>query len=260
MRDASSLSGSRDSPATTPTPLQRLLMREYPASRPVMRQRWSQLLFLHWPVDPEWIRSRLPAGLHVDLFDNRGWMGVVPFAMERVHPVGLPPLPWISWFLELNVRTYVHDDAGRPGVCFFPWIATNRWLSRWHADFSTFPTITRESMRRVRMVKLSTPVSAGDQRTHRAFATAVQSALNPRQSIRSSGFWLSDTCFSPPIAGVKSGLGECTTPLTGSRLQIVRSGRQSRSSRMGLAASKGRPPRCLWLNPWMCGFSPSCRR
>ena len=119
MREASSLSGSGDSPATTPTPLQRLLMREYPASRPVMRQRWSQLLFLHWPVDPEWIRSRLPAGLHVDLFDNRGWMGVVPFAMERVHPVGLPPLPWISWFLELNVRTYVHDDAGRPGVWFF---------------------------------------------------------------------------------------------------------------------------------------------
>lgn len=146
-------------------------------------------------------------------------------------------------------------------VCgFFPWIATNRWLSRWHADFSTFPTITRESMRRVRMVKLSTPVSAGDLRTHRAFATATRSALSPRQSIRSSGFWLSDTCFSPPIARVKSGPGECTTPLTGSRLQIVRSGRQSRSSRMGLAASKGRPSRCLWLNRWMCGFFPSCRR
>lgn len=143
---------------------------------------------------------------------------------------------------------------------FFPWIATNRWLSRWHADFSTFPTIMRESTRRVKMVKLSTPVSAGDQRTHRIFATAVQFVLNPRQSIHSSGFWSSDTCFSPPIARGKSGPGECTTPLTESRLQIVRSGRQSRSSRMGLAASKGRRPRCLLLNRWRCRFIRSYRR
>lgn len=84
-----------------------------------MRQRWSELLFLHWPVDADSIQSRLPAGLQVDMFDNRAWLGVVPFAMRRVHPVGLPPLPWISWFLELNVRTYVHDETGRPGVWFF---------------------------------------------------------------------------------------------------------------------------------------------
>ena len=84
-----------------------------------MRQRWSNLLFLHWPVAPEVLRPRLPAGLHVDLFDGQAWIGVVPFAMERVRPVGLPPLPWISWFLELNVRTYVHDDSGQPGVWFF---------------------------------------------------------------------------------------------------------------------------------------------
>lgn len=84
-----------------------------------MRQRWNDLLFLHWPVDADAIQSRLPAGLHVDLFDGRAWLGVVPFAMQRVRPVGLPPLPWISWFLELNVRTYVHDESGRPGVWFF---------------------------------------------------------------------------------------------------------------------------------------------
>lgn len=103
----------------TPTPLQRLALRQEPPGRPVMRQRWSNLLFLHWPVDPEVIRCHLPAGLEVDLFDDQAWLGVVPFAMERVHPVGLPPLPWVSWFLELNVRTYVHDASGRPGVWFF---------------------------------------------------------------------------------------------------------------------------------------------
>jgi len=108
-----------DAPVRRPTSLQRLSVRELPLVKPVMRQRWSDLLFLHWPLDPALLRAHLPSGLHADLFDGQAWLGIVPFAMERVHPVGLPPVPWISWFLELNVRTYVHDDAGRPGVWFF---------------------------------------------------------------------------------------------------------------------------------------------
>jgi hypothetical protein len=39
--------------------------------------------------------------------------------MERIRPAFLPPLPWLSWFLELNVRTYVHDEQGLPGVWFY---------------------------------------------------------------------------------------------------------------------------------------------
>ncbi len=119
MESAQIQSGGKAAPLKTPTPLQRLALRQEPPGRSVMRQRWSDLLFLHWPVDPEVIRRHLPPGLQVDLFDNQAWLGVVPFAMERVHPVGLPPLPWVSWFLELNVRTYVHDESGRPGVWFF---------------------------------------------------------------------------------------------------------------------------------------------
>lgn len=84
-----------------------------------MRQRWAGLLFLHWPVDPAIIQSRLPDGLFVDTFDGEAWLGVVPFFMEQVRPVMLPPIPRLSWFLELNVRTYVHDAAGNPGVWFF---------------------------------------------------------------------------------------------------------------------------------------------
>lgn len=98
---------------------QRLALREKPSGSPVMRQRWAELLFLHWPVDPAVIAERLPAGLHVDTFDGKAWLGVVPFFMESVRPVGLPPVPWLSWFMELNVRTYVHDDRGNAGVWFF---------------------------------------------------------------------------------------------------------------------------------------------
>jgi uncharacterized protein YqjF (DUF2071 family) len=84
-----------------------------------MRQRWAGLLFLHWPVDAALIAERLPPGLHVDTFDGNAWLGVVPFFMDRIRPSGLPPVPWLSWFLELNVRTYVHDSQGNPGVWFF---------------------------------------------------------------------------------------------------------------------------------------------
>ncbi len=40
-------------------------------------------------------------------------------AAQTVQPAWLPPLPWMSWFLELNVRTYVHDAAGQPSVWFY---------------------------------------------------------------------------------------------------------------------------------------------
>lgn len=115
---AAGLRNSSQGSNMPPTLDQRLAERQRPAGRAVMRQRWSKLAFLHWRVDPEMLQSRLPAGLHLDLHKGEAWLGIVPFYMQRIRPVGLPPLPWLSWFLELNVRTYVHDDDGRPGVWF----------------------------------------------------------------------------------------------------------------------------------------------
>lgn len=102
-----------------PTQAQRLNLREKPNQPPVMKQQWAGLGFFHWQVDPEIITARLPAGLHTDTFDGKAWLGIVPFFMRRVRPIALPPVPWLSWFLELNLRTYVHDDHGNPGVWFF---------------------------------------------------------------------------------------------------------------------------------------------
>jgi uncharacterized protein YqjF (DUF2071 family) len=44
---------------------------------------------------------------------------VVPFTMSHVAPRALPPLPWLSSFPELNVRTYVSPRDGKRGVFFF---------------------------------------------------------------------------------------------------------------------------------------------
>ncbi|MEO7165857.1 MAG: DUF2071 domain-containing protein [Chthoniobacterales bacterium] len=106
-------------PPFIPAMAERLAMRERPSTSVVGRQRWTDLLFLHWKVEASAVQATLPAGLSVDTFEGAAYLGIVPFFMERVRPAWLPPLPWVSWFLELNVRTYVHDREGRPGVWFY---------------------------------------------------------------------------------------------------------------------------------------------
>ena len=103
-----------------PTLEDRLAVRSRPQRAWVMEQTWTNLLFLHWRVPAEIVQSTLPGGLTVDTFDGVGWVGVVPFFMRRVHPRWLPSIAGgLSDFLELNVRTYVFDAAGRPGVWFY---------------------------------------------------------------------------------------------------------------------------------------------
>lgn len=104
---------------SSPTLAQREAERVAPSQRVVMKQTWSELLFLHWQYDAEEIQSTLPKGLHVDTHQGNAYLGVVPFLMQKIRPTGLPPVPKLSWFHELNLRTYVHDDKGRPGVWFY---------------------------------------------------------------------------------------------------------------------------------------------
>ncbi len=89
-----------------------------PESPPVLRQSWSKLLFAHWPVDAGVLRPLIPDCLEMDLFEGTAYLGVVPFAMRKVHPRFTPDMGWLSNFLELNIRTYVKKD-GIPGVYFF---------------------------------------------------------------------------------------------------------------------------------------------
>jgi uncharacterized protein YqjF (DUF2071 family) len=85
--------------------------------RPVMRQRWERLTFLHWPFDPGAIQRLLPGTLRAEVSDGAAWVGLVPFFM-RVSTAGGTRVPWASDFCETNVRTYVRDRDGRPGIWF----------------------------------------------------------------------------------------------------------------------------------------------
>jgi uncharacterized protein YqjF (DUF2071 family) len=91
-----------------------------------MYQQWRDLLLLHWEYPANAIQRTLPKGLFVDTFDGKAYLGIVPFFMRSVRPRFLPPLPGVSNFLELNLRTYVHDSDGVPGVWFYSLDANQR--------------------------------------------------------------------------------------------------------------------------------------
>jgi uncharacterized protein YqjF (DUF2071 family) len=99
--------------------IDRIAPTRRPAARAVQRQRWAELGFLHWRIPAEVIQPKLPPRLTVDTFDGSAWIGIVPFTMTGVRPVWAPPIPGISSFHEINVRTYVHRDGQDPGVWFF---------------------------------------------------------------------------------------------------------------------------------------------
>ena len=80
--------------------------------------RWIDLLFAHWPVDPDMLKPWIPRPLELETCQGSAWLGIVPFVMTKVGLRGLPPVPFVSTFAELNVRTYVRA-GGRPGVWFF---------------------------------------------------------------------------------------------------------------------------------------------
>ena len=83
-----------------------------PIGRPIMIQRWTDVVFLHWSYEPAVVQRLLPAGVTVDQLDGRAWVGLVPFRMERLGFPGLAPLPFVGTFPEVNVRTYVRAGVG----------------------------------------------------------------------------------------------------------------------------------------------------
>jgi uncharacterized protein YqjF (DUF2071 family) len=108
-----------------PNTTDRLSIRERPAGVPLMHQNWGKLLFMHWRVPAESLRPLVPERLEIDTFDGSAWLGVVPFTMWGVRATFTPPVPFLSEFHELNVRTYVHLD-GVPGVWFHSLDAESR--------------------------------------------------------------------------------------------------------------------------------------
>jgi hypothetical protein len=91
-------------------------------------QTWERLCFLHWRVPRAALRELVPERLEVETFDGSAWLGITPFRITGLRVRGLLPLPRLSSFLELNVRTYV-SRGEKPGIWFFTLDAESRFFA-----------------------------------------------------------------------------------------------------------------------------------
>ena len=84
----------------------------------MIRQRWRDLLFVHWPVPEHRVRPLVPAALALDRHDGQLWITLIPFLIAESRPSWVPPA-LANAFLEVNLRTYVRGPDGEPGIYFF---------------------------------------------------------------------------------------------------------------------------------------------
>lgn len=84
----------------------------------ILSQRWSDVVFVHWRVEPELVAPHLPPGCTPDEHDGSAWVGLIAFHMSRSTFLGGPPVPWLGDFPEVNVRLYAVDGHGRRTVVF----------------------------------------------------------------------------------------------------------------------------------------------
>ena len=100
--------------------------RPLPPGRWLIKQRWNDLLFAHWPVPASVLATLIPEGLQVDTFQGSAWLGMMPFWMDRIKMRGIPPVPGTSGFPDLSLRTYVREErTGTPGVVCLSLDASN---------------------------------------------------------------------------------------------------------------------------------------
>lgn len=80
-------------------------------------QEWNDALFLHWQVNYGELRKLVPPELEIDLFEGRAWVSFVAFTMEKIRPRYLPSFSPVSYFHEINIRTYI-KSGHKTGVYF----------------------------------------------------------------------------------------------------------------------------------------------
>lgn len=95
-------------------------LRPYPPPQTpwLFAQTWHDTLFAHYPVEQELVRRLLPPPLTLETYEGQGWISVVAFGVKHFRPRGLPPVPGISAFPEVNLRTYC-SFGGKPGIYIF---------------------------------------------------------------------------------------------------------------------------------------------
>ena len=91
--------------------------RRFDGRRPLFRAGWTDVLMIHYAVDPRVLQPQVPVEL--DLFDGRAWVSLVVFTLDRLRFFRGGPA--FSTHRFLNVRAYVRDN----GIVFLAEWLTN---------------------------------------------------------------------------------------------------------------------------------------
>lgn len=98
-----------------------------PQSPWLMYQEWFKVIFLHIPVNTDVLLPLIPKGTVPDLHNGQAWMSILAFTIRNAHPRFFTPLPYLSNFHEINLRTYVRSERnGQPGITFLDINASKR--------------------------------------------------------------------------------------------------------------------------------------
>jgi len=127
----------------------------------LLKMIWTHRLFLHWPVDPAMLRPHVPEQLEIDTAGNRAWLGITAFRLSGVRAVLAPPMPGLSSFNEVNVRTCV-KYRGERGVYFFSADASSSvavWTARTFLHLPYFRA-------RIQVARRADTLKFASKRTH----------------------------------------------------------------------------------------------
>jgi uncharacterized protein YqjF (DUF2071 family) len=156
----------------------------------VMSMQWHDLLFMHYPVPGNLLRPHIPAGLSIDTFHGNAYVAVVPFVMRHVRPRSVPSMPWVSFFPEINLRTYVTalDRDRKPGVWFFSLDAHNPLAVRLARSLFHLPYF--DAAMRANVAYRSTAYRSTNDNTNIATSRTAPSTKGERQGERKGERWL----------------------------------------------------------------------
>ena len=96
---------------------------------------WRDLVMLNYEVPPETLKSRVPPGTELDVWQGRTLVSLVGFRFLNTRVLGVP-VPFHRDFEEVNLRFYVRHKSGnewRRGVVFVKEIVPKfaiAWVAR----------------------------------------------------------------------------------------------------------------------------------
>ena len=82
--------------------------------------RWENLIMANYAVNPDVLKSFLPKGVELDLFENNAYVSLVGFMFKKTKLFNMP-IPLLGTFEEINLRFYVKRVEGdnlKRGVVF----------------------------------------------------------------------------------------------------------------------------------------------